>query len=83
VERGLCSPRSIFMVELGQLEASAFVAALLDCDREDAREALCQVTARYPIVVTRDLTTAKEWVRRHARGSEQYGPHPIPWSRVA
>lgn len=54
-------------------KVSAFVTALLDCDREDAREALCQVRARYPIVVTRDLTTAKEWVRRRARGSEQYG----------
>ncbi len=44
-----------------------------DCDREGARKTLRQVTARYPIVVTRDLTSAKDSVRAHARGSEQYG----------
>jgi hypothetical protein len=54
-------------------KVSAFVRALLDCDREEARETLRQVIARYPIVVTRDLTSAKDWVRAHARGSEQYG----------
>ena len=54
-------------------KVSAFVAALLDCDRDGARETLRQVTTRYPIVVSRDLTRAKDWVRAHARGSEQYG----------
>ena len=52
---------------------SAFVTALLDCDRSSARETLRQVTMRYPIVVTRDLATAKRWVRARARGSERYG----------
>jgi hypothetical protein len=52
---------------------SAFVTALLDCDRSSARETLRQVMMRYPIVVTRDLATAKGWVRAQARGSEQYG----------
>jgi hypothetical protein len=28
---------------------------------------------RYPIAVTRDLATAKNWVRSRVRGSEQYG----------
>jgi hypothetical protein len=54
-------------------KVSAFVTALLDCDRDRAREMLRQVTERYLIVVTRDLTRAKDWVRAHARGSEQYG----------
>ena len=54
-------------------KVSAFVKALLDCDRDGARETLGQVTVRYPIVVTRDLSRAKDWVRAHARGSEQYG----------
>jgi hypothetical protein len=52
---------------------SAFVAALLDCDRDGARAALHQVIERYPVVITRDLARAKEWVRQRARGSEQYG----------
>ena len=50
-------------------KVSVFVTALLDCDREGARETLRQVTLRYPIVVTRDLAHAKDWVRAHARGS--------------
>ncbi len=28
---------------------------------------------KYPIVLTRDLKRAKEWVREHARGTERYG----------
>lgn len=51
---------------------SAFVKALLDCERERASEMLARLK-RYPVVVTRDLATAKEWVRKQARGSERYG----------
>jgi len=54
-------------------KVSAFVKALLDCDVAGAGAALAAVTARYPIVVTRDLGRAKEWVRAQARGTEQYG----------
>jgi hypothetical protein len=54
-------------------KVSAFVTALLDCDGERACEMLGHVAERYPIVVTRDLARAKDWVRAHARGSEQYG----------
>jgi DUF2075 family protein len=32
-----------------------------------------QITERYPIVITRDLALAKQWVRNHARGTERYG----------
>ena len=31
------------------------------------------MSRRYPIVITRDLAIAKDWVRNHARGSERYG----------
>lgn len=51
---------------------SAFVKALLDCEKERAQEALAKL-GRYPIAVTRNIATAKEWVRRHARGNERYG----------
>ena len=51
---------------------SAFVKALLDCEREQAR-AIFGKLKRYPMVVTRDLEAAKNWVRRNARGSERYG----------
>jgi hypothetical protein len=52
---------------------SAFVKALLDCEREQGRHALAQCVDRYPIAVTRDLTQAKQWIRSHARGTERFG----------
>jgi hypothetical protein len=52
---------------------SAFVKALLDCEKQQAREAFARLTDRYPIVITRDLARAKKWVRSHARGSERFG----------
>ena len=52
---------------------SAFVKALLDCEKRPAREAFIQLADRYPIAVTRDLNRAKQWVRSHARGTERFG----------
>lgn len=52
---------------------SAFVKALLDCDVPEARHALSRFIDRYPILVTRDLDKAKEWVREQARGTQRYG----------
>jgi hypothetical protein len=52
---------------------SAFVKALLDCEKEQARHAFAEVAARYPIAITRDLKAAKQWIRSHARGTERYG----------
>jgi len=54
-------------------DVSAFVKALLDCEKITARKAFEQFTDRFPIAVTRDLDKAKEWVRSHARGSDRYG----------
>ncbi len=47
--------------------------ALLDCEISDARTAFKKLSARYPIVLTRDLSAAKNWVRKKARGTERYG----------
>ena len=52
---------------------SAFVKALLDCEKLHARDAFVKLANRYPIVLTRNLDTAKEWIRSQARGSERYG----------
>jgi hypothetical protein len=32
-----------------------------------------EIRQQYPIVITRDIEHAKEWLRRKARGSERYG----------
>jgi hypothetical protein len=52
---------------------SAFVKALLDCERQSARDSFAQLIDRYPIALTRDIGRAKDWVRAHARGSERFG----------
>jgi hypothetical protein len=52
---------------------SAFVKALLDCDEAEAKKAFAELSARYPIAITRDLNAAKRWIRERARGSERYG----------
>ena len=52
---------------------SAFVKSLLDCEGHQARQALRQMAERYPIAVTRNLDSAKRWIRSHARGSERFG----------
>jgi hypothetical protein len=46
---------------------------MLDCDQSDAREAFKKLSARYPIVLTRDLAAAKVWVQGKARGTERFG----------
>jgi hypothetical protein len=52
---------------------SAFVKALLDCDKAEAKKTFAELSARYPIAITRDLNAAKRWIRERARGSERYG----------
>lgn len=52
---------------------SAFVKAVLDCERGRASEILGRISKRYPIALTRDVNRAKQWIREHARGTERYG----------
>ena len=52
---------------------SAFVKALLDCDKAEAKKAFAEFSARYPIAITRDLSAAKRWIRDRARGTERCG----------
>jgi hypothetical protein len=52
---------------------SAFVKALLDCETKAACDVLRELNGRFPIVVTRDLNRAKQWIRERARGTERFG----------
>ena len=52
---------------------SLLVKQLLDLDVDAARTTLAQVNSKYPIVLTRDLLKAKQWLRDHASGTERYG----------
>jgi hypothetical protein len=49
------------------------IKQILDRDISGARQTLAQLDKKYPIVITRDLVSAKEWLRHNARGSERYG----------
>ncbi len=52
---------------------SAFVKSVLDLEIESARRELEKVRLNYPILLTRNLETAKKWLRDQARGTERYG----------
>lgn len=54
-------------------KVSLFVKQLLDIEIEGAQEILQAIQDDYPVVLTRDLETAKKWIRDQARGSERYG----------
>ena len=52
---------------------SSFVKNLLDLNIEKAKCDLLQFSKKYPIVLTRDIIKAKNWLKEKARGSERYG----------
>jgi hypothetical protein len=52
---------------------SLLVKQILDLDTEGAQKTLAELNEKYPIVITRDLSKAKEWLKSQARGTERYG----------
>jgi hypothetical protein len=68
-----CLHLAVSMRSFRAENVSAFVKALLDCEKEHARQLFAELASRYPIAITRDLNLAKQWVRKHARGSERFG----------
>lgn len=68
-----CLHLAVSMRSFRAENVSAFVKALLDCEKQAARDSLAALSDRYPIVLTRDLLRAKQWVRSRARGSERFG----------
>jgi hypothetical protein len=68
-----CLHLAVSMRSFRAENVSAFVKALLDCERQQARQILTQFANRYPIAVTRDLDLAKRWIHTRARGTERFG----------
>ncbi|MEI6084355.1 MAG: DUF2075 domain-containing protein [Verrucomicrobiota bacterium] len=68
-----CLHLAVSMRSFRAENVSAFVKALLDCEKQQAREAFAGFADRYPIAVTRDLKLAKQWIRSRARGTERFG----------
>lgn len=54
-------------------DLAAFVKAVLDVDTNAAKELYARIKDKYPIVLTRDLNKAKEWVRSQCQGTTRYG----------
>lgn len=52
---------------------SRLVKELLDLETAAAVDTLASLREQYPIVITRDLVKAKQWLKNKARGSERYG----------
>ncbi len=64
---------SVSMRSFRAEKVSAFVKTLLDCEISQARGILQELAGRYPIVLTRDLKEAKQWLRGQASGTERLG----------
>jgi hypothetical protein len=82
VEEFLASPRVVtdenlhLAVSMRSFRAeslSSFVGSIIDNDSESARNFYKKIHKVYPIFLTRDLQTAKSWLRLRARGSERIG----------
>lgn len=52
---------------------SKFVKALLDIDQNTAHSLYNKIQKDYPIYMTRNLNTAKRWIKQKAKGSQRYG----------
>lgn len=52
---------------------SNMVHNLLDGEPNKARDVYKNIADRYPIMLTRDIDKAKNWLRNKARGNERYG----------
>jgi len=52
---------------------SLLIKQLLDLEVHAARQTQEKLKNKYPIVITRDLKSAKQWLKNQARGSERYG----------
>ncbi len=52
---------------------SNFVGQLLDRNAAAAKTTYAEFCAKYPILLTRNLEKAKEWLRKVSGGSERYG----------
>ena len=64
---------SVSMRSFRAENVSLLIKQLLDLENEKAQKTLSKVSNNYPIVITRDLSKAKQWLRNNARGSERYG----------
>ena len=54
-------------------KVSALVKSILDCNSSEAKRLYLETKNDYPILLTRNIEHAKDWLRRKARGTERCG----------
>jgi len=64
---------SVSMRSFRAEHVSLLVKQILDLQPDEPMKTLEKVKEKYPIVITRDLAKAKQWLKAQARGSERYG----------
>ena len=64
---------SVSMRSFRAENVSLLIKQLLDLDVDEAKKTLQNIKSNYPIVITRDLSKAKQWLKEQARGTERYG----------
>ena len=64
---------SVSMRSFRTEQLNAFVSEVLANSAQSARLVLEKLAKNYPIAVTRELDSARAWLREHARGSERFG----------
>jgi hypothetical protein len=64
---------SVSMRSFRSEKVSMLVKSILDLNIDLAKKTYSQLNAKYPIVITRNLNNAKDWLKKMARGSERYG----------
>jgi len=64
---------SISMRSFRAENVSLLIKQILDIDLEEAKKTFESLSTKYPIVLTRNLKKAKDWLKLQARGSERYG----------
>lgn len=64
---------SVSMRSFRAENVSNLIKNILDLDIESAKLTYNKLSSKYPIVITRNVKSAKLWLKEKARGSERYG----------
>jgi hypothetical protein len=64
---------SVSMRSFRSENVSSLVKNMLDLNVTSAIETYQKLKEKYPIVITRNLSKAKDWLKKMARGTERYG----------
>lgn len=64
---------SVSMRSFRTEQLNAFVSEVLEGDARSARVMFGKLVKNYPVVITRELDSARIWLRERARGNERFG----------